>query len=324
MDAVLTRPWLLLVVSVLCFPMTVGFCVLVSVWRQIVGPPTPEKDKMLDRSKQKIAVIIPTYNVGSRIESVLSRCLAEEWARFDGRVYVIDGGSKDDTLEVAQRMAAHSTWQGRLHVQVSPHTGRANCLNVGAAKAKADGAEIYFFLHGDTLPPRGFGHTLRAILSTPGTSVGAFRIQTTIPSDLPRGAVRGWLLQSFVLAANWLNNLRSVWMETPYGDQGLFVTRATFEAIGGFPPVPLMEDPAFVWSARQRGRVVIAPEGAGAYVQTAAGQWSSLGPAFVARNYLLLTTWLVGLSNPHSIFGAYYPGRPPPPTVSYRELETES
>ena len=251
-----------------------------------------------------LAVIIPTYNVGDHIEKVLRRCLDDS---PDSCVYVSDGGSKDDTVAIAKRIALEAP--NRIHVEVSRHSGRANCLNDGAMRAKKGGAALFFFLHGDTLPSVGFTAEICKVLAKPGVSAGAFRIETV--------GAQGWCLRLFVLGANWLNNLRSSWMETPYGDQGIFVTRNTFDALGGFPAVPLMEDPGFVWAARRRGIVAIAPLA----VQTAAGQWSILGPAFVARNYLLLATWILGLATPHQIFHAYYPGRPVPPTVPYCELK---
>jgi hypothetical protein len=50
-------------------------------------------------------------------------------------------------------------------------------------------------------------------------------------------------------------DLRSRGLGLPYGDQGLGVRRETFEAVGGFPEIPLMEDVAFARECRRRGRI---------------------------------------------------------------------
>lgn len=44
-----------------------------------------------------------------------------------------------------------------------------------------------------------------------------------------------------------------------YGDQGLFVKRRLFERMGGFPPLPFMEDLFFSKKLRRQGRIVAAP-----------------------------------------------------------------
>ena len=88
----------------------------------------------------------------------------------------------------------------------------------------------------------------------------------------------------------------------------------------GFPPLPLMEDSAFIWAARARGRVAVATS----CVRTSAGGWASLGLVFMMRNYLLLSAWIVGVVTPATLHKVYYPGRPLPMEVAYALVKSTS
>src|SRR5207237_5486382 len=71
----------------------------------------------------------------------------------------------------------------------------------------------------------------------------------------------------------WTTNLRSRWLQMPYGDQGLFMKRSLFEEMGGFADLPLMEDYEFVGRLKKEGRIVTAT----APVLTSARRWRRLG-----------------------------------------------
>ena len=106
-------------------------------------------------------------------------------------------------------------------------------------------------------------------------------------------------------------------MEAPYGDQGLFCRRSTFERVGGFPSVPLMEDSAFCWEARKHGSCCILRD----HVQSfASPQWGALGALYVLRNYFLLTMWAIGVLSPEHIHELYYVGRRLPQRIAYSEM----
>jgi rSAM/selenodomain-associated transferase 2 len=162
----------------------------------------------------RLAVVLPTLDEAAGIELTL-RALAPLRQR-GALIIVADGGSRDDT---AARAAPHAD-----HVITAPR-GRARQMNAGAAAA--DGAEQLLFLHADTrLPDHADTLVLGALAHHPW---GRFDVRID-------GRSR-WLP---VVAA--LMNLRSRLTGIATGDQAIFMTRAAFDAVGGFPDQPLMED----------------------------------------------------------------------------------
>ena len=150
-------------------------------------------------------------------------------------------------------------------------------MNAGAAVATG---RALLFLHADTLLPDAFPPIVAGVLSRPGVRAGAFRLR--IESD--RRSLR--VVEALVALRGWAFGM-------PYGDQGLFLTAATFRQVGGFPDVPVMEDFELIRRLRRRGRVQITP----AAVTTSARRWRRHG---VARTPLLnqacLAARLLGVS----------------------------
>lgn len=176
-----------------------------------------------------LSVIIPALNEAEYIEAAVAS------ARCEGvEVLVVDGGSTDDTVELAQRAGAT--------VMRSPH-GRAKQMNAGAAAAAG---QTLLFLHADTGLPDGFAGAVFDALSDPRVVAGAFTYQT----DLDRPTMR---------VLEHLARFRSKHLHLPYGDQGLFVRRDIFESLGGFPDLPLAEDLHFVRRLRSVGRIASLP-----------------------------------------------------------------
>ena len=196
------------------------------------------------RSKTDISVIIPTLNEADRIEAVVHA------ARGDGNsdVLVVDGGSTDDTVPLAK--AAGATV---LHA----NGGRGAQMNRGAAEAAG---RMLVFVHGDTVLPEQYATEVRRILSKPCVVAGAFRFATDDPATMMRFFER-------------VAHLRATLLRAPYGDQGLFVSRDTFLAAGGFREWPLLEDYEIVQRLRRRGRIVIANSAA----VTSARRWQRRG-----------------------------------------------
>ena len=164
-----------------------------------------------------LAIVMPVLNEAAGIDAALM-ALMPLMAR-GVRVLVADGGSADDTLAGARRIDG-------VEVMPAPR-GRAAQMNAGALAAR--GAGVLVFLHADTtLPPDADRLILRALAE--GRHVwGRFDV---------RIAGRPWMLR--VVAA--FMNARSRWSGIATGDQALFMTRAAFDAVGGFPDQPLMED----------------------------------------------------------------------------------
>jgi rSAM/selenodomain-associated transferase 2 len=170
------------------------------------------------------------------------RDLAPETERI-----VADGGSTDGTPELAARSAR----------VVSVPRGRASQMNAGAAVAEGD---WLLFLHADTDLPAGFsGEIARA--EALGFETGAFRLR--IVGRYP-------LLP--ILA--WGANLRTRWFGIAFGDQALFVKKALFRRLDGFPTSSLMEDVA--WCLRlKRERIPLFR--ARLAVHTSGRRWDEQG-----------------------------------------------
>jgi len=163
-----------------------------------------------------LSVIVPTRNEAPHIGACLD-ALAP--LRAQGHeVIVVDGGSADATL-------AHA--RGRADLVIDAARGRASQMNAGAAAAHGD---VLVFLHADTrLPP----DAATAISAALGRGARWGRFDATLHGEAT-------LLPVVAKAMN----LRSRVTGIATGDQAIFVTRAAFDAAGGFPPLPLMEDVA--------------------------------------------------------------------------------
>lgn len=163
----------------------------------------------------RLSIIVPTLDEAASIRDTL-----EALQPMRGRgveVIVADGGGADGTPELAAPLADTVVFAPR---------GRARQMNAGAGAAKG---EVLLFLHADTRLPEGADSLVLDGLATGGRLWGRFDVRIT---------GRPWLLR--VVA--YLMNRRSRWTGIATGDQALFVRRETFEALGGFPDQPLMED----------------------------------------------------------------------------------
>ena len=180
---------------------------------------------------ETISMVIPALNEEQGIEATL-RALAGSGA---AEIIVVDGGSRDRTVEIVRSLSFV-----RLIEAGAANRGRQ--MNAGAAAARGD---ALLFLHADVRLPSGALDAVRAALADPRVAGGCFQIRfpTAAPPAMRRVA--------------WGINLRTRWFRTATGDQGIFVRRAVFEALGGFPPLPLMEDIALFTALRRRGPVAV-------------------------------------------------------------------
>jgi len=163
----------------------------------------------------RISIIIPVLNEAEHIDSTLT-CL-EPLRQQDHEVIVVDGGSQDETVELASRRADKV-------IQTTP--GRAQQMNLGARQASG---EILWFIHADTLVSKYAAQQIDNVMKNERNHWGRFDIRLSGKHLLLRVVER-------------LMNLRSCLTGIATGDQGIFVRRTCFEAIGGFRPIPLMED----------------------------------------------------------------------------------
>ena len=164
-----------------------------------------------DRKTSNISIIIPTRNEAESIGNLLPELLAIPGLE----VLVVDGGSRDDTANIAKSLGARV---------LSTSPGKSLQMNKGAEAAQGD---ILLFLHSDTKLASGFVEQIHDALNHPGVSAGAFQL-----------SIDG---KSFGLRIiEWLANFRSKAFGMPYGDQGIFVTANMFFSVGAFPPQPIM------------------------------------------------------------------------------------
>ncbi len=181
-----------------------------------------------------IGVVIPTLNEAQTLPALLADL--RELARVVPLdVVVVDGGSGDGT---AARAVA-----GGARVVEAPR-GRARQLNRGAMAARGD---WLLFLHADCRP----GEDARTALLTalePSARVQAavFRFAIDLPPFWRRFIESG-------------QAIREALSGLAYGDQGLLIRREVFQAVGGYPELPLMEDVAMIRMLRRRTRVTRLP-----------------------------------------------------------------
>ncbi|MFN6529933.1 TIGR04283 family arsenosugar biosynthesis glycosyltransferase [Nostoc sp. ChiSLP03a] len=212
----------------------------------------------------KISIIIPAINEAGNIK----KAIATTQASTNIEVIVVDGGSSDDTVAIAQS----------LNVKViSSSPGRAVQMNAGAVAANG---EILLFLHADTRLPTGFDEMIRTALQQPGIVAGAFKLR----------------IDASLLSLRWVEwgvNVRSHFYQMPYGDQAIFLTKEAFQKIGSFPELPIMEDFELMRRLKRIGRIVIIPTP----VVTSARRWLQKGVLKTTLlNQIVIIAYLLGVS----------------------------
>jgi rSAM/selenodomain-associated transferase 2 len=192
-----------------------------------------------------LSIIMPVLDEAAGIEATLA-ALAPYRSR-GCELIVVDGGSRDGTLALASPLAENV---------LSTPRGRAAQMNAGAAVAHGD---VFLFLHADTKLPANADALIRDALAHSGRAWGRFDVRFDHDGIMPLIAI--------------MMNLRSRLTGIATGDQAIFVTRAAFDAIGGFPAQPLMEDIAL----SSRIRRISSPAYIRAPVTTSARRWRKQG-----------------------------------------------
>lgn len=215
----------------------------------------------------RLSIVLPALNEAAGLGAAL-QALAPLRAR-GAELIVADGGSSDHSAALALAGGAQLVHAPR---------GRALQMNAGAAQASGD---VLLFLHADTVLPDGADALVSQALASGAQVWGRFDVAITGRPRMLR-----------LIAA--LMNLRSRRTGIATGDQAMFMTRAAFEAVGGFPAQPLMEDIEMSRRLLQLSR----PACLRSKVQTSGRRWESRG---VWRTVLLM--WRLRF--------AYWRGAPP-------------
>jgi len=208
-----------------------------------------------------LSIIIPVLDEGAGIEVALKR-LARlvEQATEVIEVIVVDGGSRDDTVARTEAIGmAEFSGAKNFRVIAAPR-GRGSQMNAGAVIASGI---TLLFLHVDTvLPPEAPNEIARGLAT--GHDWGRFDVR--IESAIGSGSA-GLVVVAAMM--NWRSRLTGI----ATGDQAIFVRREAFDAAGGFPDIPLMEDLALSTALRQSG----CPYCSRAKVITSGRRWEKHG-----------------------------------------------
>ncbi len=206
-----------------------------------------------------LSVIIPTLNANDG----LGACLAA--VKSAGEIIVVDGGSADDSVAIAGAAGA---------MIIKTAAGRGIQLGAGAARASGD---WLLFVHADTILAAGWDQAVAAHIASQPQAAGYFGFR------LDDRAWQARLIEQAV-------GVRGAVLRLPYGDQGLLISRAHYNAIGGFRALPLMEDVDLV---RRIGRRQLRRLTSDAV--TSAARWRRDGWARrTLRNLACLGVYLLG------------------------------
>lgn len=213
-----------------------------------------------------LSIVIPVLDAGKELEALLQTLIPARAEGLVGEVIVVDGGSKDDTRQIAANYGARLFYA---------RPGRGTQLRAGGEEAVG---KWLLFLHADTrLPPIWSAAVEKFMETGDGQKAGVFKFALDDKSPWARLIERGVQLRWRLFAL-------------PYGDQGLLISRKLYDEVGGYDPIPLMEDVAIIRKLGRK-RLALLP----ARALTSAKRYRSTG--FLLRpvkNMILLLAYFCG------------------------------
>ena len=211
-----------------------------------------------------VSIVVPVLDEARELPELLDH-LATLPGRFE--VVVVDGGSRDGTPSIAREHG--------LRPAVLASSGRAHQLNAGAAAANG---ELIAFLHADTRLPRDAYDSLTGALRDFAVAGGNFALQFGGGDRFSRILGRWYAIQRR--------------LGIYYGDSVIWVRASTFAALGGYRPLPIMDDYDFVRRLERRGGTACLPGPA----VTSGRRWQSLGlPRTIGSWVVIRWLYLAGV-----------------------------
>lgn len=216
-----------------------------------------------------LTVVVPTLNAEQSLAATLSSLVP---AVVDGvvrQVIVVDGGSTDRTLKIAEDSGADI---------VRAERGRGRQLAAGARQAKQG---WLLFLHADTILDAGWEREIAAFverveIGQRPLTAASFRFALDDLGFLPR------LIEAGVA-------LRCTLFRLPYGDQGLLIPRRLYDEVGGYKALPLMEDVDIVRRLGRKRTVILRTAAVTSAVRYKRDGYLKR----TLRNWCCLTLWLL-------------------------------
>jgi rSAM/selenodomain-associated transferase 2 len=220
-------------------------------------------------SQRALSIVIPALDAAATLPATLAALEEGRRAGLVAEVILVDGASSDGTVGIAAGAGARIVDAGA--------PGRGRQLAAGAAAASGD---WLLFLHADTCLAPGWAEAAAGFLADPAMAerAGYFRLRLDDPAPEARCIER---------LADW----RARRLGLPYGDQGLLLARAFHDRLGGFRPLPLMEDVELVRRIGRRRLVALDGEAVTSAARYRRDGWW----ARPLRNLTLLTLYFLGL-----------------------------
>jgi rSAM/selenodomain-associated transferase 2 len=220
----------------------------------------------------KYSIIIPTLNEQEFLPRVLDSI--NEFDE-DFEVIVVDGGSKDETINIARKYGV---------LLCSTKKGKGFQLIKGVECSSGD---IYIFIHADTFLPKNAFKLINEYMMDRGYKIATFKMKFDN---------KNLLLKVY----SWFTKFDSVF--STFGDQVIVITKSFYREIGGFPELTIFEDVELLRKARSTTRIVKFP----AYVTTSARRFRKKGVVFTQILNALYLLWYFMSNKSDQIYNKYF------------------
>jgi len=237
------------------------------------------------KSKNTLSIIIPVLNETALIKEIMNHLRMLSFAG-DTEIIVVDGNPGGNTIK-----SLEESGRGKVNVKsILSAEGRGVQMNSGASAA---GGDVLLFLHVDTFIGQKTLEKINTVFDQYDVIGGAFDFRINSERKIFR------IIEKTA-------SLRSRITRIPYGDQAVFIKKDYFNQIGGFSPIPIMEDVELMIRIKKRGdKIKILSD----TVQTSSRRWEEEGILFCTlRNWMLIILYYLGVS-PEKLSRFYQAGR---------------